>query len=114
DADGRWSLPPRQVVTLWEWTGLVVDGAARLDTRPREHLSDHLRYQHHADVLAEAFMTAKAEMEVVIPIALGHELVGVRERLRIEHRRLRDGQDERAGADGRRARGALADCVIAR
>src|SRR5579859_2289201 len=62
-------LIPRKIVFLRQMSALIIDAPVGLETGTQQHLAHHLRDHHHANVASQAFMAAKAEMEVVVPVA---------------------------------------------
>src|SRR3954447_19840853 len=50
---------------------LPADRALALEIIAQHDPADHLGDQHHADVFSKAFVLAEAEIEVVIPVAIG-------------------------------------------
>ena len=95
------------------WRRPLVTDAAGGPRRPRElrkrgQRPDDFKHGDVGDVLAEAAAGTETEMKIALERPLA-ERRGIRERLGIEHRRQRRGNDPRAGRDQPRPRGALGD-----
>src|SRR4051812_34817107 len=91
---------------------LAVDWACALEVLTQKDLTHHLGDQHHADVFAEAFVRAEAEIEVVIPVPVRIKHVRIVVRIGIEHCRLREDEHIRALTDQRLVFCSLGNAVI--